>query len=126
MVHTVCQYRRTEVSGLIPSPPFLEILCAFWSGTGFQFVCPDGSLAAFVPRAVNKGDNHVCLVNWLKLIEGLKKSGHDIVWTVLGGRDCYTGRHPITESGAEYSAVYSLKGKKLVGGITHLIVKDFT
>ena len=84
-VQAVCDYENTAC-GILPSPQLCEILKARWSGKDFGFVDEAGTLVAFSPFLGGDLGTPPCIVSRQKLIDGLRRSGWEIVWGILGQR----------------------------------------
>lgn len=71
------------VWGLVPCPQLIQALDLHWSGNGFRFVGPAGSLVAFDPTADSSGP-HALLLDQETFSTWLAQRDYSLVWTLLG------------------------------------------
>jgi hypothetical protein len=126
-VQTVCSC-NTHLEGVgsrfVPSPQVLDLLGAHWTGNRLDFDPDSGAVVCFNPSLSAKGSD-VCLVQEAAIRRALEKNGLALVWVVLGERGTIGGDNYAHIGQGEFSGVYSLTKKGLVGCITQRVRKIY-
>lgn len=113
---------------LLPSPYLIELLQVEWSGDGGAFRNAEGELVVGHLGGESSDWARPCVVRADLLAKSLEENGLEIVWCAVAEKSCWcseTTTH-ITKKELEISAIYTRGKRGVSGGITKVVVHDFS
>ena len=121
------RWGEDDLTGLLPSPRFLDLLGAHWAGRDFEFKNAAGTLVGFAPFESRSQEMSPLFIEKQTLISSLNDAKWKLIWAVVGDRSCFErgGSSAISDAEVHFSAVYWLDKDVLMGGLTKTDVSIF-
>ncbi len=120
ITHAVARLTRDGISNYLPSPQLCALLKAEYSGSDFEFSDEKEQITAYSPPVIPARQSGPLFVPKATLISALRVAGWELIWAVVGERDCfnYSKTTHVADGSLRFSAVYWMNKDQMNGGIT--------